>query len=83
MSVEKNKGMIATLDLSRVVYNDPKQFFWTYESLGKLLSITEREKPYTNVYLSLNAFRAVDNVHGFLEHGKGRIDLCAVYMSGF
>lgn len=26
---------------------------------------------------------AVDNVHGFLGHGKGRIDLCAVYMSGF
>lgn len=62
LSVEKNTGMIATLDLSRVVYNDPKQFFWTYESLGKLLSITEREKPYTNVYLSLNAFRAVDGI---------------------
>ncbi|RUS51455.1 hypothetical protein QI30_18695, partial [Kurthia sp. 3B1D] len=51
ITAEKNVGMIATLDLSRIAYNEPKQFFWTYESLGKLLSLTEREKPYTNVYL--------------------------------
>lgn len=57
---EKNVGMVATLDLSKIAYNEPKQFFWTYESLGKLLSITEREKPYTNIYLSLNAFREVN-----------------------
>lgn len=56
----KNTGMIATLDLSRIIHNEPKQFFFSYDSLGKLLSITEREKPYTNVYLSLNAFRQVN-----------------------
>lgn len=56
----KNHGMVATLDLSKIIYNEPKTFWWTYESLGKLLSITERDKPYSNVYLSLNAFREVN-----------------------
>lgn len=60
ISPTKNTGMIATLDLSRIIHNEPKQYFFTYDSLGKLLSITEREKPYTNVYLSLNAFRQVN-----------------------
>ena len=60
ISPSKNTGMIATLDLSRIIHNEPKQFFFSYDSLGKLLSITEREKPYTNVYLSLNAFREVN-----------------------
>lgn len=60
ISPSKNTGMIATLDLSRIIHNKPKQFFFSYDSLGKLLSITEREKPYTNVYLSLNAFREVN-----------------------
>lgn len=60
ISPSKNMGMIATLDLSRIIHNEPKQYFFTYDSLGKLLSITEREKPYTNVYLSLNAFRQVN-----------------------
>lgn len=60
MNPTKNHGMVATLDLSRIIHNEPKQFFFSYDSLGKLLSITEREKPYTNVYLSLNAFREVN-----------------------
>lgn len=62
ISPDKNVGMIATLDLSRIAYNEPKQFFWTYESLAKLLSLTERQKPYSNVYLSLNAFRTVEGI---------------------
>jgi len=60
MNPTKNHGMVATLDLSKIIYNEPKTFWWTYESLGKLLSITERDKPYSNVYLSLNAFREVN-----------------------
>lgn len=60
MNPNKNHGMVATLDLSKIIYNEPKTFWWTYESLGKLLSITERDKPYSNVYLSLNAFREVN-----------------------
>lgn len=60
MNPNKNHGMVATLDLSKIIYNEPKTFWWTYDSLGKLLSIAEREKPYTNVYLSLNAFREVN-----------------------
>ena len=60
MNPIKNHGMVATLDLSRIIYNEPKTFWWTYESLGKLLSITEREKPYSNMYLSLNAFKEVN-----------------------
>lgn len=60
MSPTKNHGMIATLDLSRIAFDGPKQFWWTYESLSKLLSITEREKPYTNLYISLNAFKQVN-----------------------
>lgn len=60
MNPTKNHGMVATLDLSKIIYNEPKTFWWTYESLGKLLSIAERDKPYSNVYLSLNAFREVN-----------------------
>lgn len=60
MNPTKNHGMVATLDLSKIIYNEPKTFWWTYENLGKLLSITERDKPYSNVYLSLNAFREVN-----------------------
>lgn len=60
MNPTKNHGMVATLDLSKIIYNEPKTFWWTYESLGKLLSITERDKPYSNVYLSLNAFKEVN-----------------------
>ena len=60
MNPTKNHGMVATLDLSKIIYNEPKTFWWTYESLGKLLSITERDKPYSNMYLSLNAFREVN-----------------------
>ena len=60
ISPSKNTGMVATLDLSRIIHNEPKQYFFTYDSLGKLLSITEREKPYSNVYLSLNAFKEVN-----------------------
>lgn len=60
MNPNKNHGMVATLDLSKIIHNEPKQFFFSYDSLGKLLSIAEREKPYSNVYLSLNAFREVN-----------------------
>lgn len=60
ISPSKNTGMVATLDLSRIIHSEPKQFFFSYDSLSKLLSITEHEKPYTNVYLSLNAFRQVN-----------------------
>lgn len=60
MNPTKNHGMVATLDLSKITHSEPKQFFFSYDSLGKLLSITERDKPYSNVYLSLNAFREVN-----------------------
>ena len=64
ISETKNTGMVATLDLSRIASAGPLQFFWSYDSLEKLLDITEREtigkRPYTNVYLSLNAFKAVN-----------------------
>lgn len=60
MNPSKNHGMVATLDLSKIIYNEPQTFWWTYESLGKLLSITERDKPYSNLYLSLNAFKEVN-----------------------
>ena len=60
MNPNKNHGMVATLDLSKIIYNEAKTFWWTYESLGKLLSITERDKPYSNMYLSLNAFKEVN-----------------------
>jgi len=60
ISETKNTGMVATLDLSKIAFNEPKTFWWTYESLGKLLSITERERPYKNVYLSLNAFKQIN-----------------------
>lgn len=62
-SPSKNHGMIATLDLSNIKFNGPKHFWWTHETLGELLSTTqERDKPLTNLYLSLNSFIQVNGV---------------------
>lgn len=60
ISETKNHGMVATLDLSKIAFSEPKTFWWTYESLEKLLGIIERRKPYKNVYLSLNAFKSIN-----------------------
>lgn len=39
--------------------------------------VTREER---GLYYQVNA--AIDQVHSFLAHGRGRIDLCEIYMKG-
>lgn len=64
ISISKNRGMVATLDLSKIVYGHPKQFFWSLDRISKLIEIMERQqngkKPYENVFISLNGYGIVN-----------------------
>lgn len=57
ISDSKQRGFVATLDLSFKKYNYPYQSYWGLNDKGKLVAIANRnEKRLTNVFLSLNAF---------------------------
>ena len=56
VSPTKNHGMVAVLDL----HKEPQTFWYSLNTLGKLEAITHRNEPYSNVYLSLNAFKMIN-----------------------
>jgi len=60
VSEDKNTGMLATLDLSYIKSDGPLTYFYSLDTFNKVIDITEREKPYKNMYLSLNAFKYID-----------------------
>lgn len=58
ISEDKQRGFVATLDLSKIKHKDgPYTKFWSLDEKEMLLRLTDGSKtPLTNVYLSLNAF---------------------------
>lgn len=59
ISESKQRGFVATLDLSMKKYKYAYENFWGLNDKGQLISIANRtEKRLTNVFLSLNAFES-------------------------
>lgn len=56
VSPTKNHGMVAALDL----HKEPQTFWYSLDTLNKLEAITHRNEPYSNIYLSLNAFKQIN-----------------------
>lgn len=53
----KQRGYVATLDLSKIKYNFPFTRYWGLNDKPQLIALTDgTSKPLTNVFLSLNAF---------------------------
>lgn len=53
----KQRGYVATLDLSKIKYDYPLTCFWGLNDKPQLIAYTDGStKPLTNVFLSLNAF---------------------------
>lgn len=57
ISPQKKSGFVATLDTSRKKHKGAHTMFYGLNDLDNLIKQTMREKPLTNVYLSLNAFK--------------------------
>lgn len=59
ISPSKQRGFVATLDLSFKKYKYAYESYWGLNDKGKLVAISNRkEKRLTNVFLSLNAFES-------------------------
>lgn len=57
ISEDKQRGFVATLDLSKIKHKGAYTKFWSLDEKEMLLQLTDgARKPLTNVYLSLNAF---------------------------
>lgn len=57
ISPQKKSGFVATLDLSKKKHRGAYTRFYGLNDLDNLIKQTTRQKPLTNVYLSLNAFK--------------------------
>jgi len=57
ISEYKQRGYVATLDLSKIKYDYPFTRYWGLNDKPQLIAYTDgSSKPLTNVFLSLNAF---------------------------
>lgn len=54
----KQRGFVATIDLSKIKYDYAFTRFWGANDKAKLVALTDgSSKPLTNIFLSLNAFQ--------------------------